>query len=107
MYLPIARSVILKRRNQTTIDLLGNVFIHNAARSRLSPQMAKLCKERIPMFDYSVCKAVFPDVKVHLLFLDLQAMTPEVNIIIFHLEQLGFVHITETVHDLVHLYHVS
>ena len=29
------------------MDLLGNAFIHNAVRSRLSPQMAKLCKERI------------------------------------------------------------
>ena len=26
---------------------VGNVFIHNAARSRLSPQMAEPCKERI------------------------------------------------------------
>ena len=52
-------------------------------------------------FDHSACKAVFPDVKVHMLFLELQAMTPEVNIVIFHLEQLGFVHITEAV------YHVS
>ena len=47
MYLPIARSVVLRRRNWTIIDLLGNVFIHNAARSRLSPQMVKPCKERI------------------------------------------------------------
>ena len=46
-YSPIARSVVLRWRNQTIIDLLGNVFIHNAARSRLSPQMAKPCKERI------------------------------------------------------------
>ena len=44
---PNARSVVLRRRNQTIIDLLGNVFIHNAARPRLSPQMAKPCKERI------------------------------------------------------------
>ena len=45
MYSPITRSVVLRRRNWTIIDLLGNVFIHNAARSRLrarlSPQMAK------------------------------------------------------------------
>ena len=36
MYSPIARSVVLRRRNRTIIDLLGNVFIHNAARSRVS-----------------------------------------------------------------------
>ena len=47
MYSPIARSVVLRRRNQTIIDLLGKVFIHNAARSKLSLQMAKPCKERI------------------------------------------------------------
>ena len=47
LYSPIARSVVLRRRNQTIIDLFGNVFIHNAARSRLSLQMAKPCKERI------------------------------------------------------------
>ena len=40
---PIARSVVLKRRNLTTFKLLGNVFIHIAARLRLSPQMAELC----------------------------------------------------------------
>ena len=47
IYSLIARSVVLRRRNWTIIDLLGNVFIHNPARSRLSPQMAELCKERI------------------------------------------------------------
>ena len=35
MHSPIARSVVL-RRYHAIIDLLGNVFIHNAARSRLS-----------------------------------------------------------------------
>ena len=54
MYLPTARSVVLRRRNQTIIDLLGNVFIHNAARSNLSPQMAKPCKER-----FFLCPLVF------------------------------------------------
>ena len=44
---PTARSVVLRRRNRTIIDLIGNVFIHNGARSRLSPQMAEPCKERI------------------------------------------------------------
>ena len=39
--------MILGRRNRTIIDLLGNVFIHYAARSRLSTKMAKACKERI------------------------------------------------------------
>ena len=47
MYSPIERSVVLRKRNRTIIDLLGNVFIHNAARSRLSPQIAKLCKDQI------------------------------------------------------------
>ena len=47
MYSSIARSVVLRRRNRTIIDLLGKVFIHNAARSRLSLQMAKPCKERL------------------------------------------------------------
>ena len=28
MYSPIVRSVGLKRRNRTTFELLGNVFIH-------------------------------------------------------------------------------
>ena len=50
MYSPIARSVVLRRRNRIIIDLLYNVFIHNAARSRLSPQMAEPCKERIPVW---------------------------------------------------------
>ena len=31
----------------TTLELLGNVFIHIAARWRLSPQMAEPCKEQI------------------------------------------------------------
>ena len=47
MYSPIARSVVFKRRNWTTLELLGNFFIHIAARARLSPQMAEPCKERI------------------------------------------------------------
>ena len=46
MYSPFARSVVLRRRNRTIIDLLGNVFIHKAARSRLSPQMVEPCKEQ-------------------------------------------------------------
>ena len=57
---PIARSVVLKRRNRTTLELLGNVFIHIAARSRLSPQMAEPCKERIPLtrFAYTLCVTI-------------------------------------------------
>ena len=47
MFSPIAKSVILKRRNQTTLKLLGNVFIHVAASSKLSLHMAELCKKRI------------------------------------------------------------
>ena len=47
MYSPIARSVVLRRRNQTKIDLLGNIFIHNAATSRLSLQMVEPRKEQI------------------------------------------------------------
>ena len=47
MYAPIARSGVLGRRNWTTINLLGNISIHNAARSRLSSQMAELCKDWI------------------------------------------------------------
>ena len=31
---------VLKRRNQIIVELLGNIFICIAARSRLSPQMA-------------------------------------------------------------------
>ena len=46
MYSPIARSVVLRRRYWTLIDLLSNVFIHKVARSRLSTQMAEPCKER-------------------------------------------------------------
>ena len=46
-YSPIVRSVVLKRRNRTTLKLLGNVFIHIAARSRLSLQMV----ERIQTFN--------------------------------------------------------
>ena len=46
MYSPIARSVVL-RRNQTILKLLGNISIHIAARSRLSPQMAGPCKAGI------------------------------------------------------------
>ena len=42
--------MILRRRNRTIIDLLGNIFIHNAARSRLSPQRVELCKEQIELF---------------------------------------------------------
>ena len=41
----------MRRRNRTVIDLLGNLFIYNAARSRLSPQMAELCKERTVCHD--------------------------------------------------------
>ena len=47
MYSPNAMSVVLRRRNQTIINLLGNVFIHNAARSRLSPQMLEPYKDRM------------------------------------------------------------
>ena len=47
MYPHIARSVVFKRRNRTTLELLGNICNHIAARSRLSPQMAKTCKEQI------------------------------------------------------------
>ena len=43
----IARLVVLKRTNLTSINLLGNVFIHITARSRLSPQMAEPCEERM------------------------------------------------------------
>ena len=46
MYSPVARSVVLRRRNRTIIDLLDNVFIHNAAKSKLYPQMAEPCKVR-------------------------------------------------------------
>ena len=46
MYSPIARSVVLKR-NWTIVELLGNVFIHIAGRSRLSLQMEEPCKEWI------------------------------------------------------------
>ena len=57
MYSPIARSVVLRWKNWTIIELLGNVFIHNAARLRLSPQMAKPCKEQIvlPCSDWALC----------------------------------------------------
>ena len=47
MYSPTARSEVLRRRNRTIIDMLGNVFIQNGARLRLSLQMAKPCKKRI------------------------------------------------------------
>ena len=47
MYSPIVRSVLLKRRNQTILKLLGNVFIHIAARSKLFPQMAGPYEVRI------------------------------------------------------------
>ena len=48
MYSPIARSVVVLRRgNRTIINLLGNVFIHNAARLRLSRQMAEPYKEQM------------------------------------------------------------
>ena len=47
MYSPIVRSVFFKRRNRTIVDLLGNVFIHNAARLRLSSQIVEPRKERI------------------------------------------------------------
>ena len=50
MYSPIARSVVLRRRNRTIINLFGNIFFHNAARSKLSPQMAEPCKEHILVF---------------------------------------------------------
>ena len=56
MYSPIALSVVLKRQNQTTLELLGKVFIRIAARSRLSSQMADPCKERILV--KSVCNFV-------------------------------------------------
>ena len=46
MYSPTAKSVVLRRRNRTINNHLGNVFIHNAARLRLSPQTAA-CKEQI------------------------------------------------------------
>ena len=55
MYSPIARSAVL-RRNQTIADLLGNVFIHIAARSWLSLQKAEPCKEQIS-FCWSTWKA--------------------------------------------------
>ena len=47
MYSPTTRSLVLKRTNRTIVELLGNIFIHIAARSRLSLQMAESCKERI------------------------------------------------------------
>ena len=34
-------------KKEKNYKLLGNIFIHIAARLRLSPQMAELCKERI------------------------------------------------------------
>ena len=49
MYSSIARSVVLKRRNRTTLELLGNILIHITAGSRLSPQMVEPCKEWIPV----------------------------------------------------------
>ena len=39
-----------ERRNRTIIILLRNVFIHNGARSRHSPQMAEPCKS-----EYHLC----------------------------------------------------
>ena len=47
IYSPIARSVVLKRRNWTTLELSGNVSFILLIRSRLFPQMAEPCKERI------------------------------------------------------------
>ena len=47
MYSSIARSVVLKRGNRTTIELLGIVFIHIAAGSKLSPEMAEPYKEQM------------------------------------------------------------
>ena len=49
MHSPIARSLGLKRRNRTTLELLCNVFIHIAVRSRLSPKMEEPFKERIEL----------------------------------------------------------
>ena len=49
MYLPIARSVLLRRRNRTMVGLLGNVLIYTGARSRISPQMVEPCKEQSNM----------------------------------------------------------
>ena len=37
----------MKRRNHTALKLLGNVFIHIGARSRLSLQMIETCIELI------------------------------------------------------------
>ena len=48
-----------QKRTRTIIDLLGNIFIHNAARSRLSPQMAELCKERIGNCCGGCCKSTW------------------------------------------------
>ena len=62
MYSPIARSVVLKR-NRTIIDHLGIVFIHNAARSRLSPQITKPCKERIQITLFDEFSVGIPEVE--------------------------------------------
>ena len=50
MYSPIARSVVFRRRHRTIVELLGVIFIHIAARSRLSPQMVEPCKKWISVY---------------------------------------------------------
>ena len=52
IYSPIARSVVL-RRNQTIVKLLGNIFIHIAARSRLSMTIVWLPSSREYLFGFN------------------------------------------------------
>ena len=69
------------------IDLLGDVFIHNSARSRLSPQMAKPCRERI---DSSQHKILSPDDKIYFtnLYFDYTWMIDSIRRDIFILQKI-------------------
>ena len=57
--------MVLKRRNRTTLELVGNSFIHIAARSRLALQMPEPCKEQIFRFDGSITFPVFSRRQCH------------------------------------------
>ena len=57
MYSPIARSVVLRRRNWTILELLGNAFIHIAARSRLPLQWRNRAKSEL-YYDWNFPQSV-------------------------------------------------
>ena len=50
--------MVLRIRNRTIIDLLGNIFIHIAARSKLSLQMAETVQRANNITQYCIAALI-------------------------------------------------